>query len=630
MPEKLKKFINLYQNLGHRYVAYRLGHDILKKVGLLKYKFPAHPPFQQYLSLRGWHAQHAKFFFDGKESIRLEKKPTKEQQQRYENLKAGKLLFYNNLLMDLGKNFDWLTNIDTGYKYSIQSHWTAIEDYSKTAGDIKFVWEKSRFSFLYDIIRYDFHHNKDCSAYVFSEITSWIDANPINMGPNYRCSQEMSIRLLNWTFALYYYKNSTALTEAVFNKMQYAIYWHLHHIYNNIHFSRITVRNNHAITETLTLYLGGLLFPSLPGANEWKQKGKAWFEEEIAYQIYEDGTFLQYSMNYHRVVVQLLTWGITLADNNEERFSDVVYKRAKKTFQYLRVCMNDSDGYLPNYGANDGAIFFKLNNAHYRDYRPQLQALAAVIGTEALFNDSTEDAFWYGVYENARKTWKPPTGIYSFENGGYYVIREADTLTFIKCGSYKDRPQQADNLHIDIWYKNENILIDGGSYKYNTDNATIKYFSGTESHNTVMIDNNDQMLKGGRFIWYYWSQCESAALTETPDSYIFTGTVKAFTYLNKDITHTRTIVKTKGKPEWKITDTIAHLPAGKAMRQLWHTLPAHANKIAIEAKAGKSSIAPQTTPVYHSSLYGSKEPAIQYDFETQDSVIETSFKIVNP
>ena len=31
---------------------------------------------------------------------------------------------------------------------------------------------------------------------------------------------------------------------------------------------------------------------------------------------------------------------------------------------------------------------------------------------------------------------------------GYYLIREPDTFTFIKCGWYKDRPSHADNLQI--------------------------------------------------------------------------------------------------------------------------------------------------------------------------------------
>ena len=79
-------------------------------------------------------------------------------------------------------------------------------------------------------------------------------------------------------------------------------------------------------------------------------------------------------------------------------------------------------------------------------------------------------------------------GFHQFNLGGYYILREKDTLTFIRCGNHKDRPSQADNLHLDIWYKGENILLDGGSYKYNTSDEDIKYFMGTASHNTVMLD----------------------------------------------------------------------------------------------------------------------------------------------
>src|SRR6202008_329474 len=106
---------------------------------------------------------------------------------------------------------------------------------------------------------------------------------------------------------------------------------------------------------------------------------------------YEDGTFLQFSMNYHRIVVQLLTWGITLCEKNGERFAPVVYDRAKKSVTFLRTCMVEENGWLPNYGANDGALFFKLSTAHFRDYRPQLQALAATLGMDIGLNGSFED-----------------------------------------------------------------------------------------------------------------------------------------------------------------------------------------------------------------------------------------------
>ncbi|MES2703159.1 MAG: alginate lyase family protein [Bacteroidota bacterium] len=629
MIGKIKKVANLATNMGLRYVAFRAQHEVLKRSGLLKKKFPAAPVFKTYTTLAEWKQQPAKFFFESRQSLAIRKDPQPELKAWFEDIKNGKLLLFNSLLVDLGTNYDWVTNPDSGFRYNASKHWTEIPDYSKTAGDIKFVWEKSRFSYLYDIIRYDYHFDHDCAAFVFSDIGSWIKANPVNCGPNYRCSQEMSLRVLNWTFALHYYRDSPALTEEIFGQMQYVIYWHLHHIYNNIDFSRIAVRNNHAITETLTLYLGGIFYPSMPGAAMWRKEGKAWFEEEIAYQVYTDGTFLQFSMNYHRIVVQLLTWGVILAEANGESFGKAVYDRALKSVQFLRTCMVEETGWLPNYGANDGALFFKLSNNHYRDYRPQLQALATALGMGLGIDEDCEDQAWYGpTRREATGNWSPANGMHWFAKGGYYIIREPHTLTFIKCGSYKDRPSHADNLHIDIWYRGENILLDAGSYKYNTDADTMRYFSGTASHNTVMLDDKDQMLKGGRFIWYYWTQSEAARLTDEGDKFVFNGAVNAFAYISKGILHKRSIIKKKGVPVWEIRDEVTNAPAPSVIRQLWHLPEGLTSKVSITANDNKGSLlSPVIQAGWQSSLYGQKEQTKELYFSSADKVIITVVKV---
>jgi len=628
MPGKLNKLWNLTCNMGLRYVGYRARYVLMQKSGLLKRKFPAAPPFKQYITLNQWKEQKTNFFFRDKESLNIPKVKSTALQERWQQMRNGKLLMFNGVLFDLGRQYDWITNPDSGHRYNAHTHWADINEYSQKAGDIKYVWEKSRFSYLYDIIRYDYHFEEDCSAQVFNDILSWIKNNPVNCGPNYQSSQEIALRVLNWIFALHYYRNSPALTNEVFDKMQYAIYWQLHHIYNNIQFSRIAVRNNHAITETLTLYLAGLLFPSLPGAAQWKKRGKAWFEKEIAYQIYEDGTYLQFSMNYHRIVVQLLTWGITLAEKNNEKFAPVVYERARKSVEFLRTCMVAQNGWLPNYGANDGALFFKLNDAHYRDYRPQLQALARALNMNIGLQNADEDVNWYGLPAIGKNEWQPADGIHSFNTGGYYIIREPDTLTFIRCGKHKDRPSQADNLHLDIWYKGENILTDAGSYKYNTGDATMRYFSGTASHNTVMLDNKDQMLKGGRFIWYYWSQARAAVLQDEASSYIFKGAVSVFRHVRKGIVHSRTVIKQKGVPAWEIKDEVIKLPKSARLKQLWHVPEKTQARILITAKdKNGNALTLHQQEGWSSSVYGQKEKTKEYYFSTEHNSIDTTIRI---
>jgi len=625
MLEKLKVASAILKNMGWRYTQFRVKHGLMRRSGLLKNRFPVTPRFKQFIPLDEWKKTRADFFFRNKESINFKKNPAPSLEERFIKIKEGKFIFFNSLEINIGKNYDWITNPDTGFQYDIHKHWTEIADFSKEAGDIKYVWEKSRFSYLYDIIRYDYHFDEDCAFFAFSEIISWIKSNPINQGPNYRCSQEISLRVLNWTFALYYYQNSPYLTDEVFNKIQFAIYWQMDHVYKNIDFSRIAVRNNHAITETLSLYLVGLLFPQFPGAHKWKEKGKRWFEEEIAYQVYEDGTFLQFSMNYHRVVIQLLTWAIVLAEKNGEHFSDVVYERARKSVEFLRTCMVDENGKLPNYGANDGALFFKLNNADYQDYRPSLNALAKALKINLGFEE-TEDESWYGISSKQTNKWIPSFGIHSFDVGGYYIIREPETLTFIRCGNHKDRPSQADNLHVDIWYKGDNILYDGGSYKYNTTADLLNYFMGTASHNTVMIDEHNQMKKGSRFIWFNWSQSVFTKTTQVDDSYIFEGEISVFTYLNKSIRHKRKITKIKSKQEWIVEDTILNKPQATTMKQIFHPSESHAFSFE-SMDENNQEIKPGIKQGFQSNYYGVKDAKRYFSFESDSNFIKTTITV---
>ena len=633
MLTKLILLKKLWQNMGTKYIVFRGQYEFKRKSGLLKHEYPTNIKSKNYISLDNWRKKAMPFFFSDKESLSFPKKKSRQLEEEANNILNGKIPFFSAEFRDLGKNYDWVTNPDNGYKYDMKKHWTEINDFSQEAGDIKFVWEKSRFSYFYTLLRYDYHFEKDCSEFIFIEIESWLAANPLNCGPNYKCSQETSLRVFNWVFALYYYKNSPILTEERFQKIINSIYGQVRHVYSNINFSRIAVRNNHAITETLALYLIGLLMPFFPDSKKWKMKGKQWFEEEIDYQIYEDGTFLQFSHNYHRVLIQLLTWALTLAEANNERFKDSVYEKAKKSLNYLYQCQMLENGQLPNYGANDGALFFKFNDAAYRDYRPQLNALYYFFTKKHLYNEgvSFEDSNWYFNY---KKEVIDPSfnleqlSINRFETGGIYTIRDKDTFTFIKCATYKDRPSHADNLHIDIWSKGQNILVDSGTYKYNTDPQLVKYFSGTEGHNTVMLGDFDQMEKGQRFIWLNWAKAKKVEVIEHAHYWEFCGEVEGFQHVGKNIFQKRIIRKYKNKSSWEIEDTIPHT-TGLSIRQLWHISPNVFDAVSIKNNNSQGLNVPHNvTEGLYSSEYGLKQANKMLVFETKDFYLKTTLELI--
>jgi hypothetical protein len=618
--------------MGWRYTSFRASFEVKRKLGFLKKKFPINPPKSYFISLKEWRLLDIKYFFQSKTQLNFPKQPSEALQVAYQEIINGKLTFFNAIKYKLGKNYDWVTNPSNNYKYDAKKHWLDIPDLSKEAGDIKYVWEKSRFSYIYTVIRYDYHFNKDCAQFVFNEILSWVDNNPVNCGPNWRCSQEISLRILNWIFALYYYKDSTYLTEERFQQIINSIYWQLKHVREHISFSRIAVRNNHAITETLMLYIGGLFFPFFSEAKEWKEKGRKWFEEEVAYQVYEDGTFLQFSHNYHRVLIQLLTVAFYLSKLNGEPFEDLTNKRAKEALNYLFQCTNFGNGMLPNYGANDGALFFKLNDQPYRDYRPQLNALAYYFFEKPLFNNVNlqEDIYWYTStlkLESVNKTIPKQSTLNRFDNGGYYLMRDDDTFTFIKCGSYKDRPSHADNLHIDLWYKGENILRDAGTFKYNAPQKLLNYFNGTSAHNTITLGNYNQMKKGPRFIWLGWSKSKYAKLKDFSDKTIFEGEINAFRHIDKNIYHIRKVTKYKDAPNWIVEDIIEH-STGLPIKQYWNISEKFYQWFTIDAiNENNEPLKPLIKEGFYSSLYGYKETSKVIVFTTSKKKIITKIQL---
>jgi hypothetical protein len=630
-PASLRRAFLLFQfarKMGFRYLCFRVWYGFQKKTGLLKLRFPVHSEVRTFVSLEQWRVMPLLFFFDSQRAGGFQSKELSSLKYKMDVYRSKKLCYFNSVSLAV---VDWHTNPETGFRYDATKHWTRIPTMSREQGDIKYTWERSRFSFLYDLIRYDFHYREDQSEAVFSEILSWIHGNPVNLGPNWVCSQEISLRVLNWTFALHFYKTSPNLTSARFEIIINSIYRQMQHVAENIGFSRIAVRNNHTLTETLALYTTGLMYPFFAESAFWKTNGKQWFEEEIAWQIGEDGTFLQHSMNYHRVVIQLLTWAIRLTELHGDRLSNAVYHRAERSLRFLLSCQDNKSGWLPNHGNNDGALFFPLTNCHFRDFRPQLFALSVLLGQQSDYGigDWEEEIFWFGGTAQSGGTGSEPerpvnsTRFVSFDRG-YCILRDGETLTFLRCASYKHRPFQADNLHLDIWVNGENILRDAGTYKYNTDEKWRLYFAGTASHNTLMAGDADQMEKGPSFIWFNWNTKSSFSCREDSIGFILEGQFEGFRKLGKRIVHRRKITKKPGKLRWMVEDRIENLPESMLIHQIWHPGSTFFEKFSIKAfDAYQREIPMIHSEGWYSESYGQKEQAQRILFSTTERYIKT-------
>lgn len=607
--------------MGSRYLVFRVAFELQRKLGWMERIYPSSERASQK-------------YFGNKEL--LKSIPTIINQdafkgsgiQSHENLKefidrlkSGDFLFFSRHWYHLGNDYNWVDHPITKVSFP-KVHWSKIRDLDPVAGDIKYVWEKSRFSYFISILRYDVHFKKDSSDYIFSEMDHWIQENPINIGPNWRCSQEISLRLMNWSFILQHYREHPALTEQRWRVYQNVIYWHLHHIYQNINFSRIAVRNNHAITECGMLMISHWLFPFIPETKVWSQKGKKWFEQEILFQFEQDGSYLQYSMNYQRVVIQLFSLFFRVAQVKGETFRKEVLEKAYAGLNFLIQNMGSvSTGEMPNFGPNDGAWFFPWSSTDYCDFRPQLNALHRLLTGKWIYEDDfnlLEEGQWL-VDEQVHYGLCPiklHMGIQSFPDGGYHTFRTTRSFTFIRCGTFKHRPHQSDQLHIDLWVDDKNLLVDAGSYLYNTQKDMLDYFTGSKGHNTVTLDGKSHMLKGNRFIWFNWTKCLTAEIREENEQVRFHGSIMAFGYMKTNVIIRRDITIDVSRMIWEVSDRIINYN-GK-IEQNWHVNTQNANEVHLEGTG--PDFKAQINSGWISRYYGDKEPVNWWVYSGTDKL----------
>jgi len=126
----------------------------------------------------------------------------------------------------------------------------------------------------------------------------------------------------------------------------------------------------------------------------------------------------------------------------------------------------------------------------------------------------------------------------AFEKSGLYVLRKSENdFCVFRCGTAPDRFGQADQLHVDLFWDGNNILTDGGSYLYNDELHFHQYFMGTSSHNTIVIDDQDQMLLWRRFKWLYKTQ--ALIIEKKINNNIISGYHSGYKRIEKGIIHKR-------------------------------------------------------------------------------------------
>ncbi|MGA8868531.1 MAG: alginate lyase family protein [Candidatus Sulfotelmatobacter sp.] len=435
---------------------------------------------------------------------------------------GGKLPFFGQLSLDCRFPPQWFRNPVTGQRVSPRQPWTKMRFAAASYGDLKFILEPSRFLFVYPLARaYAVSGDERYPQAFWNAIEDWARSSPPMTGPLWICGQECSLRILAWSFALYAFLNSPATTPDRTALLVSMIAAHAWRTAQTLGYAR-SQRSNHLISEAVGLWTAGTLYPELSEASVWRNVGARLLREAVLDQITPEGVSLQHSFNYQRMVLHLLLWTLRLADLHHAQLDDSIRQRTQAAFDFMRAWVDPGSGRAPNYGSNDGSLILPLAPGEYGDFRPLLQMGASILDRPSLPPGPWDEAaLWFSG--NLRAAATKVRAAAPAVGAGYHRLGNGDSWALVRAGRYTRRPFQADQLHVDLWWRGINLARDAGTYLYNGDPPWNNGMSRTAVHNTVTVDRRDQMRRAGRFLWVDWAQASGRSHSSRehcrPDSF---------------------------------------------------------------------------------------------------------------
>ncbi len=523
------------------------------------------------------------------------------------------LAYFSHHELEVASPPDWFLNPWSGSTApDTTRHWSRIPDFISGLGDIKTVWELSRFDWL------------PCLAWRYREgehellgimelwLRDWCRKNPPNGGINWKCGQEAALRCLNLLVAALAVDNRFKQPEKGFLSF---LETHLQRIVPTLRYA-MAQDNNHVISEAAALYVAGHYLARQGNTPRQRKAGFKWavlgrrqLENRIQRLIAADGSFAQHSLTYHRMVIdELACVELFRRKMGLPVFSTRFYLRMQAAVDWLAWMVDPVSGDGPNLGANDGTCLFNLKRTPYRDFRPSLQLGAAVFLEKRVATPAGRHPLLelFGLETATLPLLAEKSGCRLMRDGGYAVIRRPGGSAILRLPIYRFRPSHADALHLDIWHDGINWSRDCGSYSYNTEAELMRFFPGTAAHSTVAFDQRDQMPRLGRFLFGAWLQPKTI---DCRDNFM------QVSYQDKEgACHQRDVQWSENL--WVVTDTMAGFRNEAVIR--WHLPPLtwHLNnrtlrcdklKIEIETDVEPASISLASLP--ESRFYLDKHPA---------------------
>jgi hypothetical protein len=437
---------------------------------------------------------------------------------------AGKVDLLSFKSIELGDVPNWTRNIITGEQAPLSFGMTLDYRDAGIVGDIKYIWVPNRhLQFVTLAQAYFLSENGKYLDGIARQLRAWIEQSPYLLGPNWTSSLELALRLINWSLVwqliggahspMFRDDRGIELRDSWLE----VIYQHCHFIRG--HFSHHSSANNHLIGEAAGLFVATTTWPFWKQFRKWQHTAKDVLTREMLLQNAKDGVNREQAIFYAQFVLDFFLTAALVGRSNGIEFPKECWHRFEAMLEYIATLMDVGDN-VPMIGdADDGYVVQLSQGKPFCPFK-SLLATGAVLCSRAEFKHKAgrlDDKTRWLIGADSDKRFDDirteavqfPVRC-EFPKGGYYIlgkdfessrevrlIMDAGPLGYPSIAAHG----HADALAVILSVAGKEFLIDPGTYAYQSNVEWRNYFRGTAAHNTVRIDQQDQSVIGGKFMW---------------------------------------------------------------------------------------------------------------------------------
>ncbi len=367
----------------------------------------------------------------------------------------------------------------------------------ESVGDHKVVWELSRHQHFVVLAQaYRLSGRAGFLDGLRRQWLHWIEANPFQCGIHWTSALEAAFRALSWMWALHLCGDMLPAGPILTSLRQHALY-----LERNL--SRYFSPNTHLLGEAVALHALGQALGGVSGAGRWRTSGDGIVREQLARQVRSDGSHFEQSTYYHLYALDFFLLHYLLSGR-----PDAMRPALERMARYLEAVMGPA-GRLPFVGDDDGGRVFHPYGDRETFGRATLATCRRLFGTPGGMADpgviAEQAAWWLG--EPAAGGAAPaarPAPVQVFPDAGAVVLSHGPWWVLFKTGSFgpgNAGHSHSDSLSLVVRVRDEDLLVDPGTFTYTTDAVLRRAFRGSSGHNTIRVDGCDQAVEKGPFAW---------------------------------------------------------------------------------------------------------------------------------